>query len=726
MKRRTFLKVSGIVGGGLIAGIYLTRSPAKPALASAEGTFTPNAFLQITRSNDIRFYCPRDEMGQGVTTGLTTLIAEELDIAPDSIEVVLAGAHEDYNNPEFGLQLTGGSTSIRTHYQQLRQLAANVRASILQAAAQKLSVNQSQLTTYNAQVGYAGQQYPYGDFVDIAASATMPETAPLKDANQFRYIGKEFPRLDGMEKSTGTAIYGIDADLPGLHYAATKRAPVAGAVVLSYDDSNAKAVIGVTDIIKLDSSVAVVADRYWSAKKAAQLLNVKWSQPTLASVSTATLKNDYAEAMANEEGVEKALKGDLVKGFDDAKHIIESEYWTPFLSHSPMEPMNATVRIGNGKAEVWTGHQGAGICAGFVARYADLNVEDVTVHSTYMGGAFGRRAFLNHVAEATQIAVASGKPTKLVWSREEDTQNGYYRPASLMKVKAGTDANGKITAWQVKRIGGNITPTTLKEALPGIMPGVPEGLIDWAAGMSKAVFDSWSIDESSVEGLFEDYDFPNRQVNHVSVEHGIPLAFWRSVGHSYTAFAKETAIDELAIQGGFDPVAFRLLNTQNNPKLANVISLMNQKVAELGTETGRAWGVAAHDSFHSSVAEAAEVSVEGNQIKVHRVVCAIDCGRAVNPDIVRAQMEGAVMFGLTAALHGNLDLDNGAIKQSNFHDYPILRMNESPAVEVIIVESEQPPTGVGEPGLPPIAPAVANAVFNATGQRLRSLPLKLT
>ena len=390
-----------------------------------------------------------------------------------------------------------------------------------------------------------------------------------------------------------------------------------------------------------------------------------------------------------------------------------------------MEPMNAVVRIENGEADVWSGTQGVGLAQGLVARFSGIPVEKVRSHNTYLGGAFGRRATLTHVIETTELAVATGKPIHLLWSREDDIKHGVYRPASLMSIKAGVNSNGDITAWQAKRVGGNITPRTLQNMMPGLFPSLGDGTIDFMVGLSEDAFSGWVVDHSSIEGLYEDYDFVNTKVNHVTVDHDVPLTFWRSVGHSYTAFAKESMVDELAEKAGIDPVEFRLKNSQNSPRLNNVIRVAGEHMKKMQPGEGHYLGFAAHSSFSTDVAEIAEVSVVNNQIKVHRVTCVVDCGIAINPDVVTAQMEGAVMYGLTAVLHGNLELAQGAFKESNFHDYPILRMNEAPAVDVVIIDSGSEPTGVGEPGLPPIAPAVASAVFAATGQRLRSLPLKL-
>lgn len=725
VSRRKFLKLAGITGGGLVVGFSLTRCGAKmSALEQTEGTLTPNAFLQITSSNVVRFYCPRDEMGQGVTTGLTTLIAEELDVAPKHIHVELANVHEDYTNPEFGTQGTGGSTSIKVHFYPLRQLAANVRAVLLDAAAAELGVARESITTHESHIEVNGARYPYGRFVPRAKTLDVPEKAALKPKAKFKYIGHEFARLDAKAKSTGTALYGIDIDIPDLHYAVVVRCPVAGGNIISVDSSASEKVDGVTNIVELASGVAVIAEKFWQAKKASEILQVEWQLPELANVSSAQIVADYERLMDAEDGDQEVAVGNSTKAFEQAVAVLENEYWAPYLAHAPLEPMNAVVRVENGQADVWSGTQGPAACQGLVARYAGIDKDKVRVHNVFLGGGFGRRGVLTHIVEATQAAVASGKPVKLLWTREDDIRNGFYRPASLMKLKGGIDSEGKIIAWSAKRVGANIMPYLLETALPGLLPtAVPKGMTDWIAGVSESVFDGWMVDHASIEGLYEDYDFPNREVCHVTVNHGLPLTYWRSVGHSVTAFAKETLIDELSEQANVDPVEFRLNNTQGNPRLHKVIKVAGDKMRQMPILEDRGLGFSAHGSFNSYVAQAAEVSVENGKIKVHKVVCVLDCGQVINPDIVRGQMEGAIMFGLTAALYGNIEIDKGVVKQSNFHDYPILKMNEAPAVEVIIIDSDADPSGVGEPGLPPIAPAVANAVYAATHQRLRSLPL---
>lgn len=726
VSRRRFLKTTGIAGGSLVVGFSLSGcSDSRIPFTPTGGSLAPNAFVEITPENGYRFICPREEMGQGVSTGLTTLVAEDLDVAPQSITIEFAGAHSAYNNPEMGVQATGGSNSLKAHYHQLRQVGADTRALVLAAAAKDLGVDVSSLSTADGHVITNGERYPYGAFVATARTLTAPENTALKPTTEFRYIGQHFPRLDGIDKATGTAEFAIDVEVPGMHYAQIKRSPVAGAELVSLNADDALAMPGVTDVVPISDGVAVVAEKFWQAKQALNALSVEWSRPPLADISQAQLRNDYQAALDAEEGDTAVEEGDVTAALADASATIEAEYWAPHLAHAPMEPMSAVLKLENGAAELWAGTQGPGAAQGLVARYSGLDKDTVTVHTPYLGGGFGRRGTLTHIREITETAVATGKSIHLLWTREDDIQNGLYRPASLMRVRAGADAEGTISAWDAKRVGGNITPDTLTNMLPGLLPtSVPEGMTNWVANRARGAMDGWVVDPSSIEGLHEDYDTANRLVTHATLDHGLPLTFWRSVGHSYTAFAIESAVDELAHASGKDVIDFRLENTRNNPRLHNVIQIAGERMRAMDVPSGHGLGIAAHTSFNSAVAEVADVSVENGRIRVHKVLCVVDCGLAVNPDVVRAQMEGGIVFGLTAALHGNLQLENGAIRESNFHDYPLLRMNESPEIEVVIVESDDDPTGVGEPGTPPIAPAVANAVFAATGQRLRELPLR--
>ena len=727
VSRRRFLKLGATAGGGLIIGVNLpgcSFSGALPIEQESDG-FIPHAFLQITPDNQVIFYCPSDEMGQGVRTGLATIIGEELDFHPQNMLVKAAGLHEDYANPEFGVQATGGSNAVRAFWGPLRQAGADTRALLLNAAAQDLGVSASELTTDNGYVIVGDDRFPYGDFVTTAAQLAMPIETPLKSNASFRYIGSEFSRVDALAKSTGTAEFGIDADIPGMVYAVVVRAPVAGARVLSVDKTAAEAMPGVVAIVPVSSGIAVVANAYWHAKNAAQVLEISWEEIPLGQVSSAQVRTDYEAALAEGDTVEASNQGELAAGFDAASSTLEADYFAPFLAHTPLEPVNATLHISDNSAELWTGVQSIQGAQGLVERLTGLPRSNIRVNNLYLGGGFGRRGTLTHIVEVTEIAMAIDKPVQLLWSREDDIRNGLYRPASLMRIKAGVTTDGIVSAWDVQRAGGNITSDTLTNMLPALLPSLPSSLLNGLSGFAEYLFSQWTVDPSSVEGLHETYDFENHRIAHATVDHGLPLTFWRSVGHSYTAFAVESMMDELADRAGIDPMSLRLANTQKKPRMQGVLQTAQAAMKSMTVPDGHHLGIAAHSSFATDVAEIAEVSIENGEIRVHKVTCVADVGTAINPDIVRAQLEGAVMFGLTATLYGRIDLDQGEVKQSNFHDYPILRMDRAPAVDVILVNSGGDPTGIGEPGVPPIAPAVANAVFKATGQRLRELPLKL-
>ena len=726
--RRSFLAGLGITGGGLVVGFGVSgcSSEPPPPLFSAEN-FSPDAFLQITPNNGFMFVCARDEMGQGVASGLATLFGEELDVDPSRFEISFPGVHSAFGNPAFaGIQSTGGSAAMRGHYLPTRQAGANVRDLILDAAAKDLNVGKTQLSTENGMVIADNKRYPYSQFIATAQTLPIAEAAAMKMPSKFRYIGREATRVDATDKATGKAMYGIDFDIPGMKYALMKRSPVAGGAVQGFMADAVGEMPGVVDVVQISNGVAVVADSFWQAKKAIAKLDVEWENPSLAQFSTSDLRSDYQAAMDGEEVTTTNDEGDLESGFRDEDTHVESTFWAPYLAHAPLEPMNAVARVENGEVDIWTGIQGPPFAQAVVARALDIEKSKIRVHNAYLGGGFGRRLIASHAAEAAEIAAASGHIVKLIWTREDDMQHGVYRPASLMRMRASIDTNGLINGWAAKRVGGNILPDRMVGALPVISPDfVPDGVLNSVIGITRKATNDWMVDGTSVEGLADDYDLPNRVVEHTTVNHGLPLGYWRSVGHSYTSFAKESTIDILADAASKDPIEVRLTNTQNNPRQHNVIKVAAERMKSMQAEKKGSLGFASHGSFHSYVAQVADVSVEDGKIVVNKVLCVVDCGRAINPDIIRAQMEGAIMFGLTAALHGDLDLENGAVVQSNFHDYPLLRMNEHPEVEVIIIESEEDPTGVGEVGLPPIAPAVANAVFVATGQRLTELPLRL-
>ncbi|BFM16949.1 xanthine dehydrogenase family protein molybdopterin-binding subunit [Maricurvus nonylphenolicus] len=726
--RRDFIKLVSVAGGGLIVGVPLsgcatTRLP-EPNQA---GTYQGDAFIQITPSNEIHFYMGRSEMGQGTFDGLTTLVAEELNIHPSAITTHHAPVHKAFVNSDFGVQGTGGSTSMKVSFLPTRQSAANARQAILLAAAEQLDTSVDNLRMSEGNVYLGDKAYPYGTFAELASNRDIPTDASLKAKEDFQFIGKSSPRIDGQPKSTGTAEFGIDVDFPGLKKAILKRCPVAGGTVKAFDDKNAKNMPGVLAVVVIENGVAVVADNTWQAKQAAEALKIQWNYPELKSFSSEHIKATLQKALDEDHGEKAHKEGNGGKGLTNADNIITAEYWAPYLAHATMEPMNCTARIENGVCDVWVGCQSPQVAKGIAKHISGLDDDNVHIHSTFMGGGFGRRGANDYITEAVSIAKAARLPVQLVWTREDDMQHDLYRPPALTRFSASIDDNGLIDTYAVNSAGPNITPYLMQEALPAMLPGFMGGVAEWAAEKTHGVFANWMVEPASVEGLFEDYDTPNKEVRHVTVDPGVPLGYWRAVGHSFSGFFKESFIDELAISANRDPVQFRLDNTANDKKLNHVIRVAADK-ANWGTPSrpGTAQGFAAHTSFLAKVAQVAEVSVSNDEITVHKVVCVIDCGQVVNPDTVKAQMEGSIIFGLTAALHGQIDIVDGVVQQSNFHNYPMLRMPQSPEIEVHIIDSEETPVGVGEPGLPPIAAAVANGVYAAIGKRLRSLPLTLS
>ncbi|BFM14918.1 xanthine dehydrogenase family protein molybdopterin-binding subunit [Maricurvus nonylphenolicus] len=724
--RRGFLKLLGLSSGGLLVTAPLTACASAAFQPAGDSGVQANPFIFIGTDNQVTLYLPQTEMGQGVMHGLSTLVAEELNLAPQRIHSIHAPPHDSFANPLFGMQLTGGSTSIAGHYEPLRHAAAQARELLLSAAAQKLSAPKDQLVMQDGEVIWQGQGYPVGDFAEVATTLPAPDVVTTKQPQDFRFIGKDSQRVDGLAKVTGQAEFGMDVDFPGLYRAVVKRCPVIGGKVKRFDASQAQAMAGVKTVVEIFNGVAVVADNYWQAKQAANVIEVEWDKPNLASYSSANLLAEMQGAL-EQKGDKGVDEGNAKKALKQAAQVVTADYSAPFLAHATMETMNCTVKLDGNRAEVWVPSQGAGLSQEIAHEYSGIDRDNIVVHTTMLGGGFGRRANQDYVAEAVSIAKAAGVPVQLVWSREDDMQNDFYRPAAIARMRAGVDSNGTISAWTAKRAGPNIMPYTVDEAAGLLLPEfMPQGFVEWISKRGYGIFDGWQVDHSSIEGLYEGYDVENKEVRHVTVDPGLRVGFWRSVGHSFSGFFAESFMDEVAHATGQDPVAIRLAHTHHQARKRKVIEVAAEKAGWGQAKAGISQGVAAVTSFSSHVAQVVDVSVENNQIKVHRVVCVVDCGRAVNPDMIKSQMESGIIFGMTAALHGDITLDKGSVVQSNFHDYPLLRMQETPEIDVHIIDGDEAPTGVGEPGLPPIAAAIGNAVFAATGQRLRQLPLRLT
>ncbi|WP_242690936.1 xanthine dehydrogenase family protein molybdopterin-binding subunit [Lysobacter enzymogenes] len=718
--RRRFLKSGALIGGGLVIGFVVPGAKrfaeAAPAAAAAASTgFAPNAFLRIGEDDTVTVLLSHSEMGQGIWTGLAMLVAEDLDADWSKIKVEHAPAAPAYAHTTFGMQMTGGSTSTWSEFERYRMAGATARALLLAAASKRLGVPVEQLRTDNGAVVAGQRRLRYGELVADAAKLPPPTTPPtLKDAKDFKIIGKPTRRLDGPEKIDGRAKFGMDVQFEGLLTAMVARAPVFGGTVKSFDDSAARKVPGVRDVVRVPSGVAVIADHYWAAKQGRDALKIDWDAgPNAAGLDDAKLRAEFARLAAAGGGAVAARAGDADAGLKGAAKVIEAEYHVPYLAHAPMEPLNCTVKIGADACEIWTGTQFQGMDQIAAAQITGLKPEQVRIHTTFLGGGFGRRATpsSDFVTEAVHVAKAAGKPVKTVWSREDDVRGGYYRPMYLQRARIGLDAQGRPVAWKHVLVGQSI------------IIGSP---------FEKALVKN-GVDSTSVEGVADSPYIKDLKDHFVEVHQpqtGVPVLWWRSVGHSYNAFIMESLIDEAAHAAGQDPVAYRRSLLGAHPRHLAALNLAAEK-AGWGEKLapGRARGVAVHESFGSYIAQVAEVSLEktgnGQRIRVHRFVCAIDCGLAVNPDGVRAQMESGINFGLGAALYSELTFKNGGVQQSNFHDYRVLRLDEAPTIEVHIVPSAEKMGGAGEPGTAPVAAAVANALFALNRRRLRELPLRV-
>ena len=699
--RRAFLETAGAAGAGLVISFYLPsglrfRSPTA-------GPFAPNAWLRIGEDESVLVIVDRSEMGQGVTTALPMLLAEELEADWSRIRIEFAPADKAYTNPMFGMQGTGGSTSVRAAYTPLRKAGAAARELLVAAAAQTWGVEKAECRAERGAVVHARskRRLTYGKLVTKAATLGAPPDVPLKDPKDWKILGTRVRRLDTPPKVDGSAQFGIDVKVPGMLVAVVARSPVFGGKVTSFDAAKTKAVPGVRQVVQISSGVAVVADGYWPAKKGRDALAVTWDEGPTASVSSATIAQLFGQR-AEQAGAVARHGGDPDGTLGSAPAKVDAVYDLPFLAHATMEPMNCTAHVRADGVDIWAPTQFQTGAQGFGAKIGGVTPDKVKVHTTYLGGGFGRRFELDFIQEALETSKAVGAPVKVIWSREDDIRNAQYRPANHHRMRAGLDANGQPVAW-THRI---VAPSIMARVFPDTVKN--------------------GLDEEAVEGgVGMPYAIPNVHVDYLLTDTGIPVGFWRSVNNSYNAFAVESFIDELAHAAKKDPYEYRRDLLGKAPRHLGALNLAASK-AGWGTAppAGRARGIAVYKSFESYVAEVAEVSVATDgAVKVHRVVCAVDCGPVVNPSIVEAQMESAIVYGLTAALYGEIAIEGGRVKQSNFHDYQMLRLAEMPKVEVYIVPSTDAQGGVGEPGTPPIAPAVANAIFAATGKRIRKLPI---
>jgi isoquinoline 1-oxidoreductase beta subunit len=719
--RRRFLQGSAGLTLGICLPVIARATMAGPGQAgdrpAAPVYFSPNAFLRIGADDSVTVISKHLEMGQGTYTGLATLLADELDA--DWTQVRVEGAPADatrYNNLFWGpTQGTGGSTAMANSWEQMRRAGATARAMLVTAAAKQWQVSANEIRVADGVIRHAasGHSARFGQLADAAAREPVPSTVSLKASKDFTLIGKRAPRKDTADKCTGRARFTQDVQLPGMLVAVVAHAPQFGATVRSFDARAARKVRGVVDVVQVPHGVAVLANSTWSAKKGRDALTVQWDDSAAFKLGSAEILARY-QALAKTPGTVARKDGDAEHAIAGAARVIDAAYEFPYLAHAAMEPMNCVLRRHADGCEIWNGEQLQTIDQNAVAAVLGLKPEQVTIHMLYAGGSFGRRACKDsdYLVEAAHIVKAIGgkHPVKLVWMREDDMRAGYYRPLFHHTLRAGIDATGKLVGWQHRLVGQSI------------MAGSP------FAAMVKN-----GVDAVSVEGASTlPYAIPNLTVDlHTPTDIGVPVLWWRSVGSSHTAFSTETFLDEVATAAGKDPVALRLELLAAHPRHSAVLRLAAERAAwttplkpgKPGERRGR--GIALHESFNSIVAQVAEVTVgKDGSVRVDRVVCAVDCGTAINPDNIHAQIEGGVGFALSALLYGAITLDKGHVEQGNFDTYPVLRMPDMPKVEVHIVASTAPPTGIGEPGVPPVAPAVANAIAMATGKRVHRLPIQ--
>lgn len=712
LSRRGFLQgTAGLTLGLALPGVSLAARPG------AAASFEPTPFLRISADNSVTVISKHLEMGQGTYTGLATIVAEELDAAWAQVKV--EGAPADarrYKNLAFGAQGTGGSTAMANSWGQMRETGATARAMLVSAAAKRWQVPAAEITVAEGVLRHAasGRQATFGELAEAASREAVPTTITLKDPKDFRLIGRRAPRKDSAAKTDGSAQFTQDVHLPGMLVAVVAHAPRFGGQVKAFDASRAKAVKGVVDVVAIPGGVAVLARDTWSARKGRDALGVEWDDSAAFKLGSDEILARYRE-LAARPGLVARSDGDTAGAFAGAARVVSASYDFPYLAHAAMEPMNCVVQRTDDGLEVWNGEQFQTVDQATLAAMFGLPPEKVKINMLYAGGSFGRRACTqsDYLREAAAIVKASGTraPVKLVWMREDDMKAGYYRPLFHHRIEAALDADGSIRGWRHRLVGQSIIAGSAFE--PAMVKN--------------------GIDAVSVEGAANlPYAIPNLQVElHTPTDIKVPVLWWRSVGSTHTAYSTETFLDRLAAESKQDPVALRLKLLGKHPRHTAVLRLAAEKAGwgqplaagKPGERRGR--GVAVHESFHSFVAQVAEVTVKADgSVKVDRIVSAVDCGLAINPDNVRAQVEGSVGFALSAALHGEITLKDGVVEQGNFGDYAPIRIDEMPKVEVHIVQSAENPTGIGEPGVPPVAPAVANAIAAATGRWLTRLPFQ--
>jgi isoquinoline 1-oxidoreductase beta subunit len=731
--RREFLKVTIAAGGALVIGGAITPPVAgagsdRMPVSAEDGTFAPNAWLSVAPNDRITIMIHHSEMGQGIMTALAMIVAEELEADWSKIRAEHAPVRAVYKNPAFGVQGTGGSTSVSTSWDILRRAGATARELFLAAAAETWGVPKEECRAKNSAVIHtqSGKTLRYGELIQTASRLSPQDDPPLKKPEDFALIGKSIGRLDSDEKARGKAVFGTDVALKGLLTATMVHPPTIGGRLVSLDPSSAKEMPGVKHVIPIASGIAVVADTFWHAVKGARAVTAQWDEGPLASFSTEGLRDRW-RGMIQQEGRRVREEGWVDKAFSESPRVIEAEYELPYEAHACPEPMNCTADVRKDRCDIWVPTQNQGGTREIAAAITGLDLDAVKVHTTFLGGGFGRRGDADFVAEAVTISREIGAPVKLIWTREEDIRNDHFRPASYHVIRAALNEDNKPTALSHKQVAPSDMDMTVETMAPAAMPEwLPRKLKNMTATVAVPIVKYFAAAESATGGATSiDYAFEHFRTEYIKDDPGIPAGPWRSVANSRNAFVVESFMDEIAAAAGKDPVQLRLELLRDSPKRKAVLEMAADKAGwDRPALEGVHRGVAVHQFHDTPAAMVVEVSVsDDGLVTVHRVVCAVHCGIVINPKIVEAQMIGGIAFGLSAALKSSITFRNGRAEQSNFDDFPIVRMDDMPQTEVHIVPSADPPTGIGEVAVPPIAPAVANGIYAATGKRIRKLPI---